>query len=365
MKILFITYFNGQLDSGGGMCSNRNLKSLEDIFGKENIIVYSISRIQKKENEIYFFWNIKNILVDVFELGFGGLNTFHKKEIDDLINTSNINNVFIDSSLLGVLSKIIKVKYPKITLITFFHNVEIKFFIQEVMKMKKYLFFYRIFLAYISEKLVCKYSDKIIVLNKRDKNQLISIYKRKPDVLIPISLEDKYQVVPKNFMNEKKVGVFVGSYFYPNIQGIKWFIKNVLPFVDIQLIIVGKDMDILKQDVLVQNSSKIIIHNSVPNLTEYYEKADFVILPIFLGGGMKVKTAEALMYGKFLFGTNEAFIGYNISDRIGLCCNTPIEMINGINSFNSKSKYIAKSKELFIEKYSYQSTLKKFQNLFS
>ena len=36
----------------------------------------------------------------------------------------------------------------------------------------------------------------------------------------------------------------------------------------------------------------------VDDLAPYYKKAAAVIMPIFMGGGMKVKTAEALMNGK-------------------------------------------------------------------
>ncbi len=39
---------------------------------------------------------------------------------------------------------------------------------------------------------------------------------------------------------------------------------------------------------------------------------DYIISPIFVGGGMKVKTCEALMYGKNIIGTSESFEGYDI-----------------------------------------------------
>lgn len=365
MKILFISFFNGELKSGGNVCSNRNFKSLKSIYGEGNVFLFPISRAKKGIKENKLIWNLKNIFVDVFGLGFGGLNNSHKRQIMGRINELNIDVVFIDSSLLGVLSMKIKKELPKIKIVTFFHNVEYSFFCQDIIEEKKYFLFYRILLAYISERLACKYSDKIITLNQRDDIQINSIYNRKSNIQIPISLENKYNSISQDTPSKVKVGLFVGSFFFPNIQGIKWFIKNVLPFVDMELNIVGKDMDQLNQDILVQDSSNIIVHSSVPNLTEYYEKADFVILPIFLGGGMKVKTAEALMYGKFLLGTKEAFVGYEIGDNIGLCCDTPNEMINGINCFNRKSKYNIESKQLFLEKYSFESTLNKFQMLFS
>lgn len=360
MKILFVSFFNGQLDSGGSMCSNRNLKSLQTIYGEENVFLYSIRRSPKKENQSRIIWGLKNIFVDIFELGFGGLNAVHKKEIRAIINKLNISTVFIDSSLFGILCKKIKAEFPLINIITFFHNVEYSFFIQDILKEKKYLLFYRIFLAYSSEKMVCKYSNKIISLNQRDGNQILSFYKRKSDIVIPISIENNYNKTPLDASVDNKIGLFVGSYFFPNVHGIKWFIENVMPKTNIKLIIVGKDMDILRNEIS-QDIKNIEIYSSVPNLTEYYEKADFVILPIFFGGGMKVKTAEALMFGKFLIGTPEAFVGYEINNEVGIFCNEKEEMINTINNLDNPLKYNVASKQLFLEKYSFDSTLNKFR----
>ena len=53
--------------------------------------------------------------------------------------------------------------------------------------------------------------------------------------------------------------------------------------------------------------------NNVDCLETWYEKADVVISPIFLGSGMKTKTAEALMYGKPILGTIQ------IRLRLGHC----------------------------------------------
>lgn len=365
MKILFVSYFNGQLDSGGTMCSDRNLKSLKSLYGDNNVFLFSVNRSQRDEKQNRLFWNIKNVLVDIFELGFGGLNKAYKIEIMNKIDQFDIDTIFVDSSLFGVLCKRIKLARPKIKIVTFFHNVEYSFFTQNILQEKKYFLFYRVLLAYISEKFVCKYSNVIISLNKRDESLIYSIYKRKADILIPISLANKFNITMSlKSTKDIKIGLFVGSLFFPNVQGIKWFIKNVLPNVDMKLIIVGKDMDRLKQQIFLDGLN-IEIYSSVPNLNEYYEKADFVVLPIFSGGGMKVKTAEALMFGKFLIGTKEAFIGYDINEEVGVCCETEQDMINSINNFKNKSKTNKASIELFLESYSYESTLNKFQKILS
>ena len=118
-------------------------------------------------------------------------------------------------------------------------------------------------------------------------------------------------------------------------------------------------------------NSKVKVLGTVDSLDEYYLNADVVIAPIFSGGGMKVKTAEALSYGKTIFGTKEAFEGYEVDyDKIGGLCNTKEEFIEKINKYikwweeNNKPKFNEYSKTIFKEKYSYESSLEKFKKLF-
>ena len=83
-----------------------------------------------------------------------------------------------------------------------------------------------------------------------------------------------------------KKGLFVGSFFFGNVQGLELFIREVLPHVDMQLVVVGRGMNRLKN-----NNPKVIIYDGVDSIDSFYADADFVIAPIISGGGMKVKIA--------------------------------------------------------------------------
>ena len=77
----------------------------------------------------------------------------------------------------------------------------------------------------------------------------------------------------------------------------------------------------------LHQTKKIEIHGFVEDLYTFYAKADCVIAPIFEGSGMKTKTTEALMWGKFIIGTKEAFCGFDITDDIGVCCENSEDFI--------------------------------------
>jgi len=59
-----------------------------------------------------------------------------------------------------------------------------------------------------------------------------------------------------------------------------------------------------------------------------------VVLPIISGSGMKTKTCEALMYGKRIFGTDEAFEGYGEVERAECVrCSSADDFVTAINEY--------------------------------
>lgn len=355
-KLLIVSFTSGQKYTGGLQCSKRNAECIISVMGKENVIQYII---QPYETTRRFKTIIKRIN-DMFYGGMGGINSTKTKEIINIIQKENITDLFIDSSLLGLLAKRIKKIYPHINVISFFHNFEKKFVKESIIINRDFIRFYWYPLTAINEKAAMKYSDMTVALNHRDADALEKEYKRKIDRIIPITLPEK-SIKHVEIPSTNNEALFLGSYFFGNVQGIKWFCKTVIPYVNIHLTIVGASMDKLKSEI--PESDKITILSNVPKLNPYFEKADFVVLPILSGSGMKVKTAESLMYGKYILGTDEALMGYEVTSDQALRCNTAEEFINAINKINLKFKFNKPSWLLFKEKYSLKSSIDGFAKI--
>ena len=113
------------------------------------------------------------------------------------------------------------------------------------------------------------------------------------------------------------------------------------------------------------DTNKITLYDKVDDLEQLIISADLFLIPIFHGSGMKVKTAQALMYGKNIIGTSEAFEGYDVDfKRVGALCNTAKEFIDFFtsNSINNLNKFNSYSRKQFEFKYSFKATLKQFEN---
>lgn len=358
MKILHVSFFSELSQSSGGkVCSMRNLNALRKLYGENNVIAYCVERgRQSGGNPV--LWAAKQLYSDIHYRHLCGMSNKHLEKILEIVEKEKITTVFLCSSLFGQIAKRIKKQYHDVKVISYFHNVESIFFKQLVKHDKSIKNLYRPYVAKYNEKLAIKYSDTIICINNRDSKMVNELYHRKADGIVPISIVDKFEEYKPKIVQKPLNLLFVGSYFYPNIEAVNFLEDKVLPYVDAKLIIVGSGMD-----KLIKRSKKTSIYSNVPSLAPFYQKADAVILPIFSGSGMKIKTCEAMMYGKVILGTEEAFEGYNTDKRFTMECNSDKEFINSINNYQFETNYSEESRNNFLSNYSNNSAYKMFEKI--
>lgn len=287
-------------------------------------------------------------------------------DILELIMFHQISTVFIDTSLIGNLSRDLKKAFKNLNLIAFFHNVEVTYFNELIRASGKMHHYFTLNLVKRAEKQLIRYADSIISLNKRDSDQLLRLYGRKADLILPTSFDDSYDrlrfTLERNTSKTLKL-LFVGSYFFPNIHGIDWFISEVMPSIkrDVILYVVGNGFD---SHQLPNTDHDIKLIGRAEDLSKYYYLSDLVIAPIFYGSGMKTKIAEALMFNKPILGTNEAFEGYEIDiTKIGSTCNSSEDFINAIDSFDHAK--FSSMREVFLSNYDSNVSSRKFKEFYA
>lgn len=357
MRILFIWYKHSKgILEGGGQCSRRNYEMLCNVAGADNVDSYYVHDEYRRKT----LWGyIRGVFCFLFRYYYG-LSPLRVRRI--VKQAQAYDAVFIDRSVFGIIAKRLKQSGYKGQVITHFHNVEYLYFDAKLPRIPGRGIIIRT--ADSNDRYACSYSDKIVVLNERDAQLIAQRYGRKADVLVPIALQDRLAEVPADtatLTRKQPLCLFLGSYFPPNNEGILWFVENVLPHVDIRMQIVGKGMARLKEEHAQLKDIEVI--SDAPDLRPYLQEADFMLLPIFSGSGMKVKTCESLMYGKNIIGTTEAFEGYHADyKRIGGLCNTAQEFIDRIRTFAADPvpRFNTYARQLFLENYSYDAV----QNLY-
>lgn len=361
-KALFICFkkYRGILE-GGGVINTRNYVIVQQILGEENVEAFYIHDEANRRsllNKIYS--------VALFPLGyFNGMTPQIVKTI--VRKAQHFDYVFISTSIFGIVAKRLKESGYKGTIIAHFHNVESVYYesyISKRMPLRDII----THCAYQNDGYCMKYADRILALNQRDYNLLTKMYgSHAHHFIIPISVADKFEFsrVQKPIMTSSRPKcLFIGSSFNANNEGILWFVRNVLPHVNIEFKIVGKGMAKFKS--ITPELSNIEIVSDVPDLAQYYYEADFLVLPIFAGSGMKVKTCEALMYGKNILGTDESFEGYDIdANKVGGRCNTAAEFISAINRYAETPipRHNEYARSIYQTKYSDTSIIKLFSEI--
>ena len=284
------------------------------------------------------------------------------------IREEHIGQVFVDGSNLGEFVAVLKRRIPAIEVITFFHNVEARFFWGSWC-LHKTLHALGVLLANaLAERKAVKFSDKIICLSERDSGLLKRLYGRGATHIAPMVLEDK---CPASFPQSvtyqpERFALFVGGTFYANRVGIEWFVREVVPQIEMPVYIVGRGFEALRVELEVPG--KVVVVGAVDSLSDWYRRAYFVIAPIFDGSGMKTKVAEALMYGKKVIGTPEAFSGYeDIAYPMGRVCSTKEEFVIAIRRADDmvREPFDAELRAIYESKYSFAAATARFRAILS
>lgn len=116
--------------------------------------------------------------------------------------------------------------------------------------------------------------------------------------------------------------LFVGMLDYaPNENGILWFIREVWP--KIRREVEGVALDIIGEGASAELTrvcqvDGIVLHGYVPDLAEFYERANLSIVPLHAGGGTRLKIFEAIGRMVPVVATEIGAYGIPLTDRHGV-----------------------------------------------
>ena len=363
MKILYlILLYNGEIN-GGHTYRMATAKALKNLIGYENLDIV-LSELDTSDwgcNVVMRMKSYSSGKEKLRNLLEGNITQRSNKDIDEIVNLINKNQydiVLFGSSETGKLVSEVK-RRCNVKTMTWYHDI-----VADVIERKKKTEFnLKMLPIWNAEKKAegtdARLTDVPIVLHRRDAELLQKYWGRKTDVFIPIALEDKfvpYDYGAENEKNEKLQLLFVGAYNWSvNVEAAKWFCENVMSKLNdyaVQFNIAGFQMENLLKDGWVGQYENVKVLGTVDDLAETYKKADVVVEPILTGSGMKVKTAEALMHGKEVIGTQEALVGYDeLSDKV---CETAEDFISTIIRYttNRPARFVPLNRLAYEENYS-------------
>jgi glycosyltransferase involved in cell wall biosynthesis len=188
--------------------------------------------------------------------------------------------------------------------------------------------------SYAEEQSVLSRFDVALAIQKQEYLLLQKMLPNKLLLLCPHSINVSYNYQKLNSIENnsiKNIG-FIGADNEANRSGLKWFLEQVWPVVkQLNLIFyifgsVGEQFqEICNSDEAIKNMSSDLSQE------EIYNMVDCMINPVFVGGGLKIKTLEALAYGKPIVSTKEGSVGIGEEGENGIVvARSRLEFIEGL-----------------------------------
>ena len=149
--------------------------------------------------------------------------------------------------------------------------------------------------------------DLLIPITKRDAEKLNSLGNNKPCYVCPAGY-DPEKIKPGNREVNYRSLFFLGSLdWYPNQEGLVWFIDNVWQrinkkYPDVEFFVAGRNSPkwLTKK---ITGYKNIRFLGEVEDAFEFMINKGIFIIPLFSGSGMRVKIIEGMALGKVIVTT--------------------------------------------------------------
>ena len=221
---------------------------------------------------------------------------------------------------------------------------------------------------------LCQEFDRVMAVSEEDRAALQEAAGHSVDItVIPIAV-DTDELKPVNRSPDADHILYLGTmYWPPNIDGVFWFIHEVLPLLRAQrpnlvFDVVGArpPQELLE---LSKPDTGINVTGYVKDITPYLEKAGMMIVPLRAGGGMRVKILEALAYGVPMVSTTLGCEGIAVtSEQEVLIADTPQDFAQAVLRLlenRSQADELAKNGRTLIEmKYDYRMACQPLEQVY-
>lgn len=272
----------------------KHIKNISEIVDEIEVIPKTV--IRSASLKVFLYDYIKSL----FSLKPYNIYKFFdkrfKKALIKKLKENEYEFIYVDHLPMMVYQK--KIKDQKVILDQ--HNVESLIFKRMIMNsenlVKKILGYFEYIKLKEFERSSLLKSNHVICLSEDDRKELLKLGLSKNKIsVLPIHLTVYKNYEYKKVTNDVFNILFLGSMsWYPNQQGIKWFMEQVWPNISkdrFKIYIVGSNPpDIIKK---YHDNRNVFVTGYVENVDEYISKCNISIVPLFVGSGQRVKIIES------------------------------------------------------------------------
>jgi O-antigen biosynthesis protein len=212
--------------------------------------------------------------------------------------------------------------------------------------------------------------DAILSYNEIEHSIITSLNMRNDNLFICPWVRESSR--SKTAFAERNGISFLGGFNHlPNREAVSYFVEKVMPLVtemnpDIVFNIYGSKVT---EDIEAYESENVRVHGFVENLDDIFDTTRILVAPLLSGAGIKGKVVESLACGVPVIGSEIAIEATGIVDGVsGLVARSEQEWAQSIvelyDNNDSWERISAKGIELIDKKYSIESGVSKFSDVF-
>jgi len=167
-------------------------------------------------------------------------------------------------------------------------------------------------------------ADKVLAVSDEDRLQIEALAGSGKVMLVENGVDVEYYTPADDPAGQAENLVFVGSMdWLPNIDGMKWFVRDILPSIrtvlpEVRITIVGRrpHPDI---QALHDPAAGVVVTGTVDDVRPFVREASVVVVPLRFGGGTRLKILEAFAMGKAVVSTSLGCEGILCENGRHLC----------------------------------------------
>ena len=283
--------------------------------------------------------------------------------------------IHIDHLHMVWTGDIIRKIYPDVPIILREHNIESNIMKRFSAKQKNYIIKVYSFIQY--KKLVkyeakwCGKVDCCMMISSEDEKEILQL---NPDVktcIIPAGINIDKIGSEKNKPKIKNSICHIGPMdWYPNYDSLNWFLYSIFPEIlsqkpEITLYIFGKGTEKVKIPEKIRNNVTVV--GFVNDLWKEVSQMQLVIVPLRIGGGIRIKILETMAAGINILSTTIGKEGIPVNDQEHILIadsekDFSEKIIRYFNSEFEDSKMIDESIQLIKREFTWNSVGEKFEN---
>lgn len=216
--------------------------------------------------------------------------------------------------------------------------------------------------------------DRIRLEEAAAYSKVMHINPSAPITTVPIAVDTQKLQPVRRHPNSTNIVTLGTLHYPPNADGIRWFLNEVFPCVrqqipDATLTIIGKNPPQDFLDAQAQHPSAIRVTGYVPELVPYLEQSALMVVPVRVGGGMRVRILEAFAYGMPVVTTTVGLEGITATlEEDVLVADSAVDFAGRVcellNDVSLQEKLSINSRQLAETRYDWQVVLRAMKPIY-